>query len=383
MSSVSFIFFRQTELTSVVSTTMHLWLCTMTLSFTIQRSLQRKWFHNCKGFTLVELLVCLGVIGVLAGLLLPAVQSAREASRRAQCQNNLRQLALAAQTYHDLHGCLPMGTPAYDFPDARDPNLFFVGHSVFVALLGQMDQQPLYNSVNFMRNIYTYSNQTIHEAGLSVLWCPSDGRVSERSLRMESYLDIPAGRFATSRSSYAACAGTWYHLTRDLVRLRSLTGQENGLAFANSSIRFASVTDGLSETFLFGERADGRLVEPDRWSLHWWFDGYSADTLFWTLHPLNARGKLNPPGSTNPEDPTPIAVAAGSFHGGGANFAFADGSVRFVSDSVDSWPYRSDNGTVPGLSGGLQSTYVMAAGLRFGVYQALSTRNGGEVAHLP
>src|SRR3954469_20008362 len=101
-------------------------------------------------FTLIELLVVIAIIAVLIGLLLPAVQSAREAAQRAQCVNNLKQLALAAHNYESTYGAFSMGTPFYKFGDIGVND----GHSLFVALLGQLEQQSLFNAVNFSRNIY-------------------------------------------------------------------------------------------------------------------------------------------------------------------------------------------------------------------------------------
>src|SRR6516225_800698 len=97
------------------------------------------------GFSLIELLVVISIIGVLIGLLLPAVQFAREAARRAQCVNNLKQLVLAAHNYHDTNTTPPMGCPLYRFPDVD----IALGHSNLVAMLPQLEQQALYDAVNF------------------------------------------------------------------------------------------------------------------------------------------------------------------------------------------------------------------------------------------
>lgn len=326
-----------------------------------------------RGFTLIELLVVVVIIGVLAGLILPAVQAAREASRKTQCANNLRQLALAAHGYHDLHGALPMGTPMYHFPDAPPP---FVGHSVFVAMLGQLDQQPLYNAVNFTRNIYTLVNSTARSAGLSVLWCPSDSSISGMAAYPGRYLDQAEGQFLLRYTSYAANAGTWYHLVHDEKVLRRLTAQDNGLAYANSAVRLSDVTDGTGQTLLFGERNHASLSETGRLRHHWWFDGFCADTLFWTLFPINPTRKL--PWVPRDSYTNPVASSASSLHSGGAQFAFADGSVRFIKDSIDSWPLDPQFLLPVGVFGDVDRLYDVAPGTRRGVYQALSTRNGGE-----
>src|SRR5262245_14091982 len=105
------------------------------------------------GFTLIEILVAITIIGVLVALLIPAVQAARDTSRRIQCANNLKQLSMACHNYADVYGTLPIGIPRmYD----ADPALNFFGESqsLFVSTLGQLDQQPMYNAVNFSRSIF-------------------------------------------------------------------------------------------------------------------------------------------------------------------------------------------------------------------------------------
>ena len=329
-----------------------------------------------RGVTLIELLVVVSIIGLLVALLIPAIQSAREAARRASCLGNMRQLALAMHGYHSVNGVLPMGTPCYRYDDIG----VFAGHSQFVAILNQLDQQPIYNSINFTTNIYTYSNHTAQSTQLGVLHCPSDSSVDQVEVQGIHYFDIPKGGLVTAYSSYAGCAGLWYHVTFDLKKLPGLAGLDNGVAYANSAITYAHIRDGLSQTLLLGERAHERLAEKNvlRIGSHWWFDGYRYDTLFWTLRPINSE-QVAYPGSDLEGSAVSDAAVAGSFHPGGANFAFADGSVRFLKDSISSWPTNPESGFPVGVSGGSQLPFVVLPSARPGVYQALSTRAGGEI----
>lgn len=327
-----------------------------------------------RGFTLIELLVAIAVIAGLIALLLPAIQAAREAARRAQCVNNLKQLGIAAHVYHDQFGRLPMGTPMMPYPGLG----VCESHSIFVALAPGLDQQPLFNSVNFTANIYNAANLSVQRNGISTLWCPSDVTVSEAVTQPYAYLDNPQGEFRVAFTSYAACSGIWYHNTTDLVALRSLTGQDNGLFFANSSVSFAEITDGTSNTLMFGERAHGLLASDEARDWHWWFDGYYGDTLFWTLCPMNPLRKLK----TNPANTATsnaYVESASSMHPGGANFAFADASVRYIKDTINTWPFNPDGGLPIGVSGDHTNPYVLAPTVRLGIWQALSTRGGGEI----
>jgi prepilin-type N-terminal cleavage/methylation domain-containing protein/prepilin-type processing-associated H-X9-DG protein len=330
------------------------------------------------GFTAIELLVVISIIAVLISLLLPAVQAAREAARRASCANNLKQLALSVGAYHDSWGSYPMGTPEWRWPA---PVGVGIGHSMFVALLPHYEQRAVYDSVNFSQNIYTYSNLTVHQSGISTLWCPSDGRVAD-SVAVSGSYGVPDSVARVRFASYAACAGTWYHQTYKLSLLPSLTSQDNGIAYVNSSVGLADITDGTSNTLLLGERAHGSLDDWSRTNWHWWFDGNQADTLFVSLYPINPQRKLTAVTSTSTSDPNHPADAyvfsASSFHPGGANFAFCDGSVRYLVDSIDTWSFDVADGMPIGVKGGLTQPYVVSDGTRLGVFQKLSTRSGGE-----
>jgi prepilin-type N-terminal cleavage/methylation domain-containing protein/prepilin-type processing-associated H-X9-DG protein len=327
------------------------------------------------GMTLIELLVVMAVIGVLIGLLLPAVQTAREAARRVYCVNHLKQIALACHSYHGANDSFPIGLPYMFDPD---PSIGFFGgsHSIFVALLPHLEQEPLYNAVNFDRYIYHSSNYTIFGAALEVLWCPSDP-----DIQMESefvFNEAPATA-KVRYTSYAGCSGTWnvepFKYSPD-ERNEARNQQVNGIFRALRSHRIADVPDGLFQTFLLAERAQGKLKGEMYTAAHWWADGTAFDTRFWTLLPINPFQRVQ---EYLEEDRWPgYASAASSNHPGGANFAFADGSVKFIRDTIDTWKADPLTGYPVGVTHDVNGFYH-APGVRFGVYQQLSTRARNEV----
>jgi prepilin-type N-terminal cleavage/methylation domain-containing protein/prepilin-type processing-associated H-X9-DG protein len=328
--------------------------------------------HGRAGFTLIEALVVITVIGVLIALLLPAVQAARESARRLQCAGNLKQIALACHNYADAHGTLPIGIPQMYDP-APALNFFGESQSIFVSMLGQLEQQPLYNALNFSRSVFASSNATVLATGLEVLWCPSDA-----SIRMEVQYPLYEEPFTEKIrfSSYAGCTGVWYG---DLFDFPDRTNaaridQINGLFTGNRGISFAEISDGTSHTMLLSERAHGLLTGDDLLYWHWWADSVSMDTRFWTLFPLNPFRKI-------PDTPETRSSAytssASSFHPNGAYFAFADGSVRFLKDSIDSWATDA-TGYPSGVTEDNQGIFHVKPGTRMGIYQVLSTRAGNE-----
>ena len=324
------------------------------------------------GFTLIEALVVIAVTGLLVALLLPAVQAARESARRIQCAGNLKQLALACHNYADVHGTLPIGIPQMYDPDPA-LNFYSQSQSIFVSTLGQLDQQPLFDAVNFSRSIFASANATIYATGPGVLWCPSDP-----SIRMEVEYPFYEDPFQVKVrfSSYAGCTGTWYADLSDFPDPMNCArvDQINGPFTANRGISFAEITDGTSQTMLLGERAHGLLTGDDFRYWHWWADSVSMDTRFWTLFPLNPFRKIP---DTRETYSSAYTSAASSFHPDGAYFAFADGSVRFLKDSINSWA-TDGTGYPLGVSEDRRGFFHVKPGTRPGIYQMLSTRAGNE-----
>ena len=323
------------------------------------------------GFTLIEVLVVMAIIGVLVALLLPAIQAAREAARRAGCVNNLKQIGLASLNYESTNGVLPPG----EFATLRDDRVGQIsGLSVFVRILPFAEQAALFNSANFSVQAITSANGTLGAIGLSFLWCPSDPYVAE-----SAYGVIVGVGVFQHHTSYGGCQGTWGHeiLTTD-ANYAVQVANMNGVIFSGAAVRLAEVTDGTANTVLFAETAYGKTTsEGGRTSTRWWHVGYPADTFIETRYPINGAFKGVP--FVNPIIENWFMMA-GSFHPGGANVGFCDGSVRFLKDSIQSIPFDPLTGQVPSILLN-QGTFVysLATGAQPGVWQKLSTRGQGEV----
>jgi len=281
-----------------------------------------------RAFTLIELLVVIAIIGVLIALLLPAVQSAREAARRMQCSNNLHQMGLAMHAYHSTHDTFP---PAYitavvNNPEAPESG---PGWGWGAMLLNDLEQRAIYNASNFSLPITDPGSLTVRTANLSVFLCPSNVESGPISLRNKSgtllVSDLSAGQ-------YVASAGQ--------LEPVEFPASNNGVFYRNSNNGSRSITDGLSMTLMLGERSrnvadatwlgvvpTAQVCTNPKWAVQ---ECETASTMVVSHTGSEKTGTIYVPNSKNS-----YADDYWSRHPGGCNFLFCDGSVRFIKESVN------------------------------------------------
>lgn len=290
-----------------------------------------------RGFTLIELLVTIAVIGVLIGLLLPAVQMAREAARKMACANNLDQIGLALHQHANTHGMFPPARVVGPLPQFNIPPN--VEHSVWPFVLPYLEQQELAKNYRFDRNWFHVLNQPVVGEQVKVLQCPS----AERNRVDTKGRDFMFKAFPPyTLSGPAACTDYGpVHYVDDILQTSGLVDrlpdrlQYRGPMCTNIMSRFAEIPDGLSQTILIAERAGRakyyilRRNEPD----------YHVPGGPWASadNPSIIRGSSR----DGREVPGPCAINCNNYtdvyslHPSGANILFADGHVKFEDENMD------------------------------------------------
>lgn len=311
-----------------------------------------------RGFTLIEVLVVIAVIGILVGLLLPAVQQAREAARRAQCMNNLKQFGVALANYETAMRVYPFGV------GGGGPPGFVARWSTHSQLLAYFEQTNLFNSMNFDFTPWGHSveysafNATALSTKVDGFLCPSDS---------DGILEL----YRLAHNNYRACAGTKpYNLTFGTPNLK---GNNDGAFWYDSSVRPALARDGLSQTAFFSERCLGDSARPDplsdyyitdptlsacwnagpsrspRWisDVEWSGERWGDGDVFYTRYAHIVTP--NKPSCNFGDDDYSgeVVTTATSRHPGGVNVLLGDGSVRFMKESIDLQTWRA-LGTIAG-----------------------------------
>jgi len=334
-------------------------------------------------FTLIELLVAIAVIAVLIALLLPAIQRAREAARRSQCRNNLKQLGLALGNYAETFGCFPMSTVVSTSGGSGAPH----GWSVHAQLLPLLDQSGGYNAINFSFNYEHPANTTVTAQNIELFLCPSDPN-AQPTQHSFGWAGV---------TNYGWNMGDWYVWGGMSPNPAGVSYNERprGPFFVNSSTRERDFIDGLSNTMVAAEVKARQRYFRDCAGLHArftpsaipvpaddpysvapeysngagcsgglagsghteWMDGHVHQTGFTTAWTPNRFTENKSTGSSFDIDitgirernlgPTFSAVTARSYHDGGVNVLMGDGSVRLTSTNVDATIWRAA-GTVAG-----------------------------------
>jgi len=301
-----------------------------------------------RGFTLIELLVVIAIISMLIALLLPAVQQAREAARRTNCQNNMKQLGLALHNYHDVHNALPIGS-AYQFSSTW-----------LVAILPYIEESALYSKWSYVETRSGQPNnapQAVKDAFsnhiIRAYVCPST------PLELMSRPEVTPQWSASNYFGISGAPTTADPVSSDQGK-RCIQGKygyvcSNGSLFANRSVRFTEITDGLSNAIVVGEQSDFNLdaqggVVDLRHSRRWGFAmgaasrGYPGTSNWATAtaendvhnvtslrYAVNFKTRTTDAGG-NVEYGTNTGVQ--SAHPGGAYVLRADGGVRFLSENI-------------------------------------------------
>lgn len=280
-------------------------------------------------FTLIELLVVIAIIGILIGLLLPAVQKVREAANRTRCQNNLKQIGLAVHNYHDAFGQVPVNTQdegGWSWSYQQNARSW----SWLARILPFIEETNLYRQMNVGQNTFLQS-QAYLTVNVKTFFCPSDSAMALGTDTQRANLQGPQITLSNYKgvTGECWCWGTW---------VSNCTGSCNGLNntdgiftrdASTSTTRIDQIPDGTSNTFLVGEdipSADAHCSWP-----------YANGSLGTCAIPPN---HMPAPGA-DIYGGWPDLYSFRSRHSGGLQFAFADGSVHFIAESIDLPTYRA------------------------------------------
>jgi prepilin-type N-terminal cleavage/methylation domain-containing protein/prepilin-type processing-associated H-X9-DG protein len=275
-----------------------------------------------RAFTLIELLVVIAIIGVLIGLLVPAVQSARSSARRAQCQNNLKQIGIAVSSYLAQRNVLPMSAVAGTGHG--------VNQSCFLQIMTEFDQRPLFSAYNFRVENYSPANTTVVGTVISNFICPetplSTANMPSEQIQRFDGTTYPAGS-SFAKCNYAAnWGGSLNTLGNDYTTTESKKGAGAYLGVmmtvkavtqqgTTACIRSQDIRDGVSNTIMVGEKRD---------SQGWNVGGYAGSEF-----------DVGPSPYLVTDDPFLRMVFPGSFHSGQTHFVFCDGSVHALRSTMD------------------------------------------------
>jgi prepilin-type N-terminal cleavage/methylation domain-containing protein len=312
-----------------------------------------------RAFTLIELLVVIAIIAILIALLLPAVQQAREAARRTQCKNNLKQLGLALHNYESTFTMLPPGWvasvnltypgPAADSTTGTNTH----GSWSWAALtLPYMDQAPLFNSLRVGEEIRFALDDTVTRLPLmqqryEAFRCASDTAPILNDRRQVAGFAGTIRRLSTS--NYVAWnSGSYGWIPTDTAGSET----RKGMFFMNSSVKFRDVTDGMSNSFMVGERmykgfasgtcninCNAAIIFANEWNND--FANSRRNPRYGNTNTLGmGEGHINSIFTGDPTSPgnncnAICARGAASYHVGGAQFTMGDGTVRFISENIE------------------------------------------------
>ena len=387
------------------------------------KNIRNHRFHGA--FTLVELLVVIAIIGVLIALLLPAVQAAREAARRAQCTNKIKQLGLACHNYHDANKVLPPGSAPFSHTGASYDRM---RKNAFVCLLPYIEQEALFNT--FTGTYSTTSpgdNNEVWNTSLSALHCPSDGNTRQETgqrgktsyrLCVGDWMDEPgrgSGSNVNPRGAFVTCgrndaSGNRYNpvcrslasiadgtsntiflseavvgdgtasvasSTRPLIRGGVAWNGTPGIPTCNADPAGAAVDVSTCRGYKNGTAYDDATsyeVRQDRIGFRWG-DAAPWYSLFCTILPPNSPSCNN--GNVGSGDERhPMLISATSNHSGGVVCGIADGTVRFISETIDT---SNSQGADPD-----QNVRCVASGPSpFGVWGSLGSIEGSESVAVP